>query len=59
MAEPTEHIVIPYSRFLEYQERRRASGADVMKPGGPTIDDDAPHLPDQPSASESTAWRTL
>jgi hypothetical protein len=59
MAEPTEPIVVPYSRFLEYRERRRESGADVMKPLGAAIDDDEPHLPDQPSAPVSTAWRTL
>jgi hypothetical protein len=59
MTDPAEHVVIPYSRFLECRERRRTGAADFLKPQPPTTDQDVPPVPNHPSEPVSNARRTL
>jgi hypothetical protein len=54
MTESLANVVIPYSRFLEYQERRRSVPAELMlRDRPPTID------PDVVSVAAGTAPQTL
>jgi hypothetical protein len=57
MTEPDEHLVIPYSRFLEWQERRRPIH-EPPRPEPPTTGADVPPAPADPHAPIATAWRS-
>jgi hypothetical protein len=57
MTDSSDHVVIPYSRFLEILEQRRKSGADP-RPQPPTTDADLPPVPHHPPAPLAPAWRT-
>jgi hypothetical protein len=56
MTDTPEHVVIPYSRFLECLEKRKSF--DHIPPRPPTTDADIPTVPHDPSAPIATAWRT-
>jgi hypothetical protein len=58
MTTPPDHIVIPYTRFLECQDRRRTIAAALTRPTPPTNDADPKAVPDYPHAPISTAWST-
>jgi hypothetical protein len=57
MTDIPDHVVIPYSRFLEMLERRRTFGDDP-RPQPPKTGADLPPVPQQPPAPVATAWRT-
>jgi hypothetical protein len=56
MTDTPDHVVIPYSRFLEILEKRRIG--DRPRPQPPTAGADRPPAPDEPPAPLHTAWRT-
>jgi hypothetical protein len=58
MTDSPDHVVIPYSRFLECLERRRAIAAELIQPRPPTTDADVPPVPNHPPAPVSPTWRT-
>jgi hypothetical protein len=58
MTDHPEHVVIPYARFLEGQERRRQIAGDLSQPPPPTTHEDTPPIPDHPPLPVSTAWST-
>ena len=58
MTDPPVHELIPYSRFLECQDRRRKIGAELTHPDQPpTTDADVPPVPHLPPAPAGTVWR--
>ena len=58
MTDSPDHVVIPYSRFLECLERRRTIAADLIQPQPPTTDEDVPPVPNHPPTPVDHAWRT-
>ena len=58
MTDSPDHVVIPYSRFLECLERRRAIAAALKQPRPPSTDADVPTVPGHPPAPASPTWRT-
>jgi hypothetical protein len=58
MTAPPDLVVVPYARFLEYQERRRAIAAALADPIPPTNDAGPETALTHPPASVSTAWST-
>ena len=57
MTDTLDHVVIPYSSFLEWRDKRRKP-ADAAPPRPPTTDADLPPVPNHPPAPMATARRT-
>ena len=58
MTDTSDHVVIPYARFLECSEKRRQI-ADAMPPRPPTTDADLPPVPNHPPAPLATVTPAL
>ena len=57
MTDTLDHVVIPYSRFLEWRDRRRTLDRPLPLPP-PTTDADTPPAPEHPQTPIATTWRT-
>jgi hypothetical protein len=56
MTDTNDHVVIPYSRFLECLQRRHPIAAPPRREP-PTSGADVPPPPDEPRDRILTAWR--